>query len=100
MLYVATIVDLYKTTFGELPASINDLDRLPSFDNADKLNGNQAKKSCSMRLRSTGSYVLACGAPLPPPTDVDVFLGTAGHAQRFYVLGATEILYVPRAACP
>ena len=99
MLYVASIVDLYKTTFGRPPDSIDDLDKLPSFDNADKLNGTQVKKSCSIHVYPTGSYVLACGASLPPAKDIDVFIGKAGHVQRFYMLGGTEILYVPGTGC-
>jgi hypothetical protein len=99
MLYVATIVDLYKTTFGKPPDSIDDLDKLPSFNNADKLNGRQVKKNCSIHVQPAGSYVLACGASLPPAKEIDVFLGKAGHVQRFYVLGGTEILYVSGAGC-
>jgi len=100
MLYVATVIDLYKTTFGKLPDSIDDLDKLPTFDNADKLNGHQVKTSCSIYAHPTGSYVLACGASLPPAKDIDAFLGKAGHVQRFYMLGETETLYVPGAGCP
>src|SRR5260370_2465443 len=77
MLYVATIVDLYKTTFGKLPDSIDDLDKLPNLHNADELNGRQVKKSCSIHVRPTGSYVLACGASLPPAMEIDAFLGKA-----------------------
>jgi len=99
MLYVATIVDLYKTTFGKLPDSIDDLDKLPSFDNAEKLNGRKAKSSCSISVHPTGSYVLACGDSLPPAKEIDAFLGKTGHVQRFYMLGGTETLYVPGAGC-
>jgi hypothetical protein len=99
MLYVATIVDLYKSTFGRPPDSIDDLDKLPSFDNADNLNGRQVKKSCSIHVHPTGSYVLACGASLPPAKEIDVFIRNAGHVERFYMLGRTETLYVPGAGC-
>ncbi len=99
MLYVATIVDFYRTTFGKLPDSIDDLDKLPSFDNADKLNGHQVKKSCSIHVHPNGSCALACGASLPPPEEIDAFLGRAGHVQRFYMLGGTEILYVSAHGC-
>jgi hypothetical protein len=99
MLYVATIVDLYKTTFGKLPDSIDDLDKLPSFDDADRLNGRRVKKGCSIHVHPAGSYILACGASLPPAKEIDAFLGKAGHVQRFYTLGGTETLYVPAAAC-
>lgn len=99
MFYVATIVDLYKTTFGKLPDSIDDLDKLPSFENAEKLNGRQVKKSCSIHAHASGSYVLACGASLPPAKEIDAFLAGAGHVQSFYTLGGTETLYVPEAGC-
>jgi hypothetical protein len=99
MLYVATIVDLYKTTFGKPPDSIDDLDKLPNFDNADKLNGRQVKKSCSIRMYPIGSYVLACGASLPPPKEIDAFLGKARRVQGFYMLGAMEALYIPEGGC-
>jgi hypothetical protein len=100
MLYVATIVDLYKTTFGKLPNSINDLDKLPSFDNADKLNGRQVRKSCSIHADPSGSYILACGASTPPAKEIDALFRKAGRVQRFYPLDRAEALYVPGAACP
>jgi hypothetical protein len=98
MLYVATIVDLYKTTFRTLPDSIDDLDKLPSFDNAEKLNSHRIKQSCSIHGYPTGSYVLTCGASLPPANEIDAFLRKAGNVQRFYMVGGTEILYVPAGA--
>jgi hypothetical protein len=100
MLYVATIVDLYKTTFGKLPDSVDDLDKLPSFDNADKLNGRQVRKTCSIHADPSGSYVLACGASIPPAREIDELLSKAGRAQKFYMLDGAEALYVPAVACP
>ena len=100
MLYVATIIDLYKTTFGKLPDGIDDLEKLPSFDNADKLNGSQVRKSCSIHVDASGSYVLACGASIPPAKVMDDLLRKAGRIQRFYPLDRAEALYVPGAACP
>lgn len=100
MLYVPTIVDLYKTTFGKLPDSIGDLDKLPSFDNADKLNGRQVKKRCSIHVDPSGSYVLACGASIPPAKEINALLRKAGPIQRFYPLDRAEALYVPGGACP
>jgi hypothetical protein len=100
MLYVATIVDLYKTTFGKLPDSVDDLDKLPSFDNADKLNGRQVKKSCAIDVDPSGSYVLACGASIPPAREIDPLLRKAGRVERFYMLDGAEALYVPAVACP
>ena len=100
MLYVATIIDLYKTTFGKLPDGIDDLEKLPSFDNADKLNGRQVKKSCSIHVDPSGSYVLTCGASIPPTNEIDALLRKAGRIQRFYLLDRAEALYVPAVACP
>jgi hypothetical protein len=99
MLYVATIIDLYKSTFGKMPERIDDLDKLPSFHNADKLNGSDVKKSCSLRLHPGGSYVLGCGAPMPPAKEVDALFRKAEPAQRFYMVGGTETLYVPEKVC-
>jgi hypothetical protein len=99
MLYVATIVDLYKTTFGKLPDNIEDLEKLPDFGNADKLNGRQVGRSCSIHAYPTGSYVVACGAPLPPAKDLQAIFAKAGHVQRFQMLNGTEILYVPGGGC-
>jgi hypothetical protein len=100
MLYVSTIVDLYTTAFGKLPDTIGDLDKLPSFYNADKLNGREVKKSCSLRVHSSGSYVLACGTPMPPATETEMLFRKAEPAQRFYMLGGAEALYVPARPCP
>ncbi len=99
MLYVATIIDLYKTTFGKMPERIGDLDKLPNFYNADKLNGSEVKESCSLRVHASGSYVLSCGAPLPSAKEVDVLFRRAESAQRFYMVNGTETLYVPEKAC-
>ena len=100
MLYVATIVDLYKTTFGKPPQSVDDLDKLPSFDNADKLNGRHVKKSCSIHVDASGSYVLACGASTPPAREIDALFRRAGRVQKFYMLDGAEALFVPDVACP
>jgi hypothetical protein len=99
MLYVATIIDLYKSTFGKMPETIDDLDKLPSFHNADRLNGSEVKKSCSLRGHPGGSYVLSCGALMPPAKEVDALFRKAEHAQRFYMVSGTETLYVPEKAC-
>ena len=99
MLYVATVVDLYTTMFGKLPDNIEDLDRLPSFENADRLNGSRVKKRCSIRSHPSGSYVLACDAPLPPAKDIQSVLGKNGRVQKFEMVGGTEILYVPGTGC-
>src|SRR5260370_5950594 len=86
MLYVATIVDLYKTTFGKLPDSIDDLDKLPSFDDADRLNGRKVKKGCSIHVHPAGSYILACGASLPPVKEINSFLGMLETVLRYDML--------------
>jgi hypothetical protein len=99
MLYVATIVDLYRTTFGKLPDSIDDLDKLPTFNSADKSNGRQVENSCSIHPQPNGSYFLACGGSLPPAKEIAAFLGQTGHEQGFYMLAGTETLYVPEAGC-
>lgn len=99
MLYVATIIDLYKTTFGRMPERIVDLDKLPSFYDADKLNGSEVQKSCSLRFYS-GAYVLGCGAPMPPEKDLEILFRRAEPSQRFYMVTGTETLYVPEKACP
>jgi hypothetical protein len=100
MLYVATVIDLYKTTFGKLPESIADLDKLPSFNNADRLNDREIKKSCSIYGQPAGSYVLACGGSSPPAKKVEAISKNAGRVQRFYLLGGIEALYVPADPCP
>jgi hypothetical protein len=93
--YVASIVDLYRTTFGRLPQSVGDLKKLPSFANADKLNGNEMKKSCLIEpMPSNGAYVLACGGKLPSATKLKSVLGKT-TAERFVVLDGAEVLYVP-----
>ena len=93
MLYVVSIIDLYRTTFGRLPDRIEDLEKLPSFVNADALNSHQVKKSCSIHVGSAGPYVLTCGASLPSPITIDTFLA-AKHVQGFQMLAGTEILYI------
>lgn len=100
LLYVSTIVDLYKTTFGKLPDRIDDLDKLPTFANADNLNGREFKKSCSIHALPEGSYILVCGGPMPPAAQIDARVRKGGLAQRFYLLGGTEALYVPAKVCP
>jgi hypothetical protein len=100
LLYVSTIVDLYKTTFGKLPDKIDDLDKLPTFYHADRLNGREVKKNCAIHVQPDGSYVLVCGGPKPPRKEVAALASKGGPIQRFYLLGSTEALYVPAKACP
>ncbi len=99
MLYAATVVDLYKTTFGKLPTRIEDLDKLPDFENADRLNSRRIEKSCTIQAHHTGSLVLVCGAPLPDAKDIEAIVAKQGHVQAFEIVGGTEILYVPAIAC-
>lgn len=66
MAYVASIVDIYRTPFGKLPGNVADLDKLPTFENADKLNGNEMKRICFIQqMHSSRTYALTCGGKWP-----------------------------------
>jgi hypothetical protein len=98
MLYMEAIVDEYQSTFGRLPEQINDLDKVPSFQNADRLNGLAFKKNCNMLVRA-GSYALGCGSSRPSTKELYAFLSESGHTPGFYNLRTNEILYIPKADC-
>ena len=95
MVYVAGVVDLYRTTFGKLPENITDLDKLPTFANADKLNGEEMRRTCSLgQVPSNRAYVLACGGKLPSPERLDSALGKTVD-ERFMFVDGIELLHVP-----
>jgi hypothetical protein len=97
MLYVASIVDFYETTFGRLPNSIADLDKLPTFRNAEQLNGQKVKTNCSIQpMQSIGAYVVSCGGKMPSQERLDPFLRGVLREQTFVSLDGTEVLYVPQ----
>jgi hypothetical protein len=100
MVYVAGVVDLYRNTFGKLPENMSDLDKLPTFENADKLNGDEMQKTCFIgQLPSTPAYVLSCGGRLPLTEQLDAALKRAALKrdgnERFVVVDGSEVLYVP-----
>jgi hypothetical protein len=95
MVYVAGIVDLYRTTFGKLPENIGDLDELPSFENADRLNDNEMKRTCSIKqMRSSRAYVLTCGGKWPSAERLD-FTVVKTVDEQFEMVDGIEVLYVP-----
>jgi hypothetical protein len=97
MAYVAGVVDLYRTTFGKFPDKIGDLDKLPTFENADKLNGNEMKRNCSLQqMLSSHAYVLSCGGKQPSVGRLQSALSTTVDTQ-FAIVDGIEVLHVPLA---
>jgi hypothetical protein len=95
MVYVASIVDLYRTTFGKLPENITDLDKLSIFENADNLNGNEMKRTCSIQqMLSRRAYALSCGGRRPSAERLDSTLGKTVDEQ-FAIVDGIEVLHVP-----
>jgi hypothetical protein len=95
MVYVASIVDLYRTTFGKSPENIRDLDKLRTFENADRLNGNEMKRTCSIQeMLSSRAYALTCSGKLPSADRLDSTLGKAVDEQ-FAMVDGIEVLHVP-----
>ncbi|MFZ0805915.1 MAG: hypothetical protein WAN03_07015, partial [Candidatus Sulfotelmatobacter sp.] len=95
MVYVASIVDLYRTTFGKLPENITDLDKVPVFEKADKLNGNEMKRTCSIQqMLSSRAYALSCGGTRPSAERLDSTLGKTVDEQ-FAIVDGIEVLHVP-----
>lgn len=98
MSYIAGMQDLYRTRIGTPPSSLTDLNKLPEFAQADGLNGHQFEKDCSIYVAPTG-YVVNCGPSQLSSADIAAFVGKAPFARKFYVLGRSEILYVPAPRC-
>lgn len=97
-LYLETVVGEYQTNFGKLPKQMSDLDKVPSFANADRLNGREFTKSCYIRARAQ-SYVLGCSGLRPSARELDDFLNKSLRPAGFYKLGGTDILYIPTRNC-
>ena len=98
MLYVETMVDQYKATFGELPEDVGDLSKLPTFSNADRLNDSGITKNCYMHVRAE-SYLLSCDALRPSAKELDDFLNKSERLPGFYRVGSWEVLYIPKPRC-
>jgi hypothetical protein len=98
MLYVETVVDQYSSVVGKLPEQFSDLDKVPSFANADRLNGHDFKKNCFIHVRGE-SYALGCGGFRPSSKTLDDFLSKSGRTPGFYNVSGTEILYIPTPPC-
>lgn len=97
-LYLETVVGEYQTNFGKLPKQISDLDKVPSFENADRVNGREFTKSCYIRARAQ-SYVLGCSALRPSVRELDDFLNKSVRPAGFYKLSGKDILYIPNRNC-
>jgi hypothetical protein len=98
MAYVASSIDLYRTTFGKLPENIRELDKLPTFENADNLNGNEMKRTCSIhKMHSSRAYALTCGGRWPSADRLDSTLGKTVDEQ-FAIVDGIEVLHVPLSA--
>src|SRR6266481_2000767 len=95
MSYIATLPDLYKTTFGSSPSNMSDLNRLPEFERADSLNNHSFSQECSIYFDKSGSFVVSCGHTRPSSKDVAAFMNKAPFVQKFYMVGKMEILYIP-----
>jgi hypothetical protein len=96
--YVATVVDEYVRTFARLPDNIQELRRLPAFENADKVNGSQFTRGCYVQAFRDGSYLVGCNdsaAPVKAPDSPSRVAGVRG----FIKAGHGEVLYMPRAGC-
>jgi hypothetical protein len=99
MSYVAAMPELYRTRFGRAPSSISDLNKLPEFEHADRLNNRSFSRDCSIYFDQSGSFAVSCGRPRPSRLDVAAFMRTAPSAQNFYMVGKSEILYIPVHMC-
>jgi hypothetical protein len=99
MSYVATMPDLYKSRFGVLPSGMTDLNRLPEFDTANRLNNREFENNCSIYFDQSASFAVSCGSSKPPSRDMAAFLRNAPFMRRFYLVGNKEVLYVPAPKC-
>lgn len=99
MSYIAAMDDLYRTRFGSSPSSMSDLSRLAEFEQADSLNKHSFSRGCSVYFDQSGSFATSCGRSRPSGPDVAAFMRNAPFAQKFYMVGKSEILYIPVQKC-
>jgi hypothetical protein len=99
MSYVASMSDLYRSKFGSFPTRISELNKVPEFEHADSLNNYSFSRGCSIYVDAGGSFAVSCGQQRPPSTDIAAFMRTAPSAQNYYLVGKSEILYVPAPKC-
>jgi hypothetical protein len=99
MSYIATMPDLYKSRFGVPPSNIADLNRLPEFETANRLNNREFENDCSIYFDHSASFAVSCGPTKPSSQDLAAFLYNAPFVRRFYRIGNNEVLYVPAPKC-
>jgi len=99
MSYVATMPDLYKSRFGVPASSVADLNKLPEFESANRLNNREFEKDCTIYFDQNTSFAVTCGSPKPSSAEASTFMRSAPFVRGFYKLGQSEILYVPAPKC-
>jgi hypothetical protein len=99
MSYVAAMPELYRTKFGRTPSSMSDLNKLPEFEHANSLNNRSFARDCSIYFDQGGSFAVSCGRSRPSGPDVAAFMQGAPSMRRFYMVGKSEILYIPVPTC-
>ena len=99
MSYVAAMTSLYRGKFGAYPSSASDLIRLPEFEHADSLNGRSFSRDCSIYFEQNASFVVSCGDSRPSSLEAAAFMRTAPFEHKFFMIGNSEILYVPVPKC-
>jgi hypothetical protein len=99
MSYVAAMSELYSNQFGKAPGSLHDLEKIPEFASANSLNGRAFERECSLYASPTNSFIVSCGSAQLSGTEAEGFMEHATPTQKFYLLGKSEILYVPAPSC-
>ena len=99
MSYIAAMSEIYKKQFGKMPASLRDLARIPEFANANSINSREFERECSLYASPGDSFVVSCGPAQLSRKEAERFMEHAMQTQKFYLLGNSEILYVPAPRC-
>jgi hypothetical protein len=96
MLYIASMLDLYRARFGVAARTMSDLLKLNEISKSD---WNRWNKTCYFYVDSSSASVVTCGRNLPSDAELTQLARRLDPIQRFYKIKDAEVLYIPTPRC-